>query len=65
FSRLNQPDEFPGSGTGLSLARRIVEEHRGRLKVHSELGAGSRFEVLLPKEPMLLTRPGMRLDELT
>ncbi len=63
FSRLNQPDEFIGSGTGLSLARRIVEEHRGRLTVEARPGGGTRFVVALPKQPMLMTRPGLRLDD--
>jgi len=37
-----------GTGLGLSLARRIVEDHHGRIEVSSVVGKGSRFEVLLP-----------------
>jgi signal transduction histidine kinase len=37
-----------GTGLGLSLARRIVEEHHGRIEVSSEVGKGSKFEVVLP-----------------
>ena len=37
-----------GTGLGLSLARRIVEEHHGRIEVSSVVGRGSRFEVLIP-----------------
>ena len=37
-----------GTGLGLSLARRIVEDHHGRISVSSVVGKGSEFEVLLP-----------------
>jgi two-component system, NtrC family, sensor histidine kinase HydH len=37
-----------GTGLGLSLARRIVEDHHGRIDVSSVLGKGSEFTVLLP-----------------
>jgi signal transduction histidine kinase len=37
-----------GTGLGLSLARRIVEEHHGRIEVTSEVGKGTKFVVLLP-----------------
>ncbi len=37
-----------GTGLGLSLARRIVEEHHGRIEVTSVVGKGSKFTVLLP-----------------
>ena len=41
----------PGSGHGLGLATvaRVVGEHRGGVRVHSEPGAGTRIEVLLPR----------------
>ncbi len=37
-----------GTGLGLSLARRIVEAHGGRVEVSSEVGKGSRFTIRLP-----------------
>jgi signal transduction histidine kinase len=37
-----------GSGLGLTIARRLVEAHGGRITVESELGRGSRFAFTLP-----------------
>jgi signal transduction histidine kinase len=37
-----------GTGLGLSLARRIVEDHHGQIEVSSTVGKGSQFTVLLP-----------------
>jgi signal transduction histidine kinase len=39
-----------GTGLGLPTARRIVEEHGGRVVAHSQEGHGSDFVVHLPKE---------------
>ena len=37
-----------GTGLGLSIVKHIVERHRGRLAIDSELGRGTTFHVLLP-----------------
>ncbi len=37
-----------GTGLGLSLARRTIEAHAGRIEVSSELGKGTRFVITLP-----------------
>lgn len=39
-----------GTGLGLAIVKHIVQRHRGRLKVESEVGQGSCFTVLLPAE---------------
>ncbi|MCL4743095.1 MAG: hypothetical protein KJZ54_12935 [Phycisphaerales bacterium] len=39
-----------GTGLGLPTARRIVESHGGRIEVHSEVGKGTDFAVVLPVE---------------
>jgi len=49
FDRFRQTkDRRSGSGLGLYLSRRIVDEHRGNIAVRSEPGHGSTFTVQLP-----------------
>ena len=40
--------EKGGTGLGLSIVKHIVNRHRGRLKINSEQGSGSRFSTILP-----------------
>ncbi len=43
-----------GMGLGLSICKSIVEMHHGQISVQSVLGRGSRFIVMLPKNPEIL-----------
>lgn len=41
--------EMGGTGLGLAIVKHIVNRHRGRLRIESERGQGSRFSVILPR----------------
>lgn len=48
FQRLHTRDEYPGTGMGLAICKRIVDRHNGAIWVKSKLGKGSDFFVQLP-----------------
>lgn len=50
FQRLHSNNQYQGTGIGLAICKKIVDNHQGFIKAESELDKGSRFLITLPKE---------------
>jgi two-component system CheB/CheR fusion protein len=48
FQRLHDDDEYPGTGIGLAIVKKIVENHNGIITASSELNKGARFDIYIP-----------------
>ena len=48
FKRLNPRSEYPGTGIGLAISKKIIDRINGRLLVESKTGVGSVFKIVIP-----------------
>ncbi|GAA4326014.1 sensor histidine kinase [Flaviaesturariibacter amylovorans] len=58
FQRLHPAHTYPGTGIGLAIVKKIVEQHHGFIRAEGQPGAGATFTVLLPMSaPVLAAQP--------
>ncbi|MEQ9443294.1 MAG: ATP-binding protein [Cyclobacteriaceae bacterium] len=54
FQRLHGRNQYPGTGIGLAICRKIIENHQGDIFATSKLDEGATFHVILPQQQSLM-----------
>ena len=60
FQRLHTRNNYQGTGIGLAIVQKVVENHSGYLNARSQPGEGATFTIYLPDEPPAMTLEGLR-----
>ena len=48
FQKLHDKEEYAGTGIGLAIVKKIIDNHNGVITTDSELGKGATFNIYLP-----------------
>ena len=50
FQRLHTKEEYPGTGIGLAIVKKIIQNHKGVIKAKGFPGKGATFEIYIPQK---------------